>query len=502
MGVAIITGSHYNVDKLFQWDKNQVLEIRGLSLPLKPEIHFTKLSMDRAIVRQSNMDESGIITVTVPNSLLQTPYPIQVYVCGYENETFKTYTGLEINIVPRTKPADYKLENDPEVYSFTELEYKVNNLNDGILKTVKSWIVNNLTTTAPGKILDGRQGKVLMGRIKDNERKTGVLADLETGDKSNIVLAINSLVTSVANRFGDLAQLKTKVKDSVVNAINELKSNHDSLKEVLTNHKKSTDHDDRYYTEKEIDTKIGDLTTLNTNEKTNIVGSINELQTGLTEHKSSEDHDNRYHTKIEIGNMIGVLTDLTTTAKDNIVNAINEIVTSITNHKKSGDHDNRYYKKTDIDKALNSKQDLIEGTPVVQNDIVDNLESVETNKTLSANQGKVLNDKVIGLQNHFNSFLVPAGVNNNTKLTFTDTFSAIVSVMTKANDHCIYSINGIKDNSNVLVVTQLTNTGTDKISVASNLAELSVTLKLTDNGDYHVSVFMLSGSMPNIIKEG
>lgn len=54
----------------------------------------------------------------------------------------------------------------------------------------------------------------------------------------------------------------------------------------LTKHKTSTDHDGRYYTEAEIDDKVG---TLNSN---------------LTNHKASGDHDGRYYTETEINNLL------------------------------------------------------------------------------------------------------------------------------------------------------------------------------------------------------
>ena len=65
--------NRYTVDPLYQWDLNQVLQIYGLSLPSVPEIHFTNDAMDRAIVKQASMDAAGVITVDVPNSLLQKP---------------------------------------------------------------------------------------------------------------------------------------------------------------------------------------------------------------------------------------------------------------------------------------------------------------------------------------------------------------------------------------------------------------------------------------------
>lgn len=127
MAIISVQNERYTVDPLYQWDKNQVLEIKGLSLPSVPEIHFTNETMDRAIVRQAAMNSAGVITVDVPNSLLQKPYKIKAYVCIYEGETFETKYLIEIPVKARKKPSDYTLEDDLEVYSFNALENLVNN---------------------------------------------------------------------------------------------------------------------------------------------------------------------------------------------------------------------------------------------------------------------------------------------------------------------------------------------------------------------------------------
>lgn len=247
MSAILLTGDRYKVDSLYQWDKDQDLVITGLSLPFKPEIHFTNANMDRAIVRQSETDPAGIITVKIPNALLQVATPISVYVCGYEGNTFKTYHSFLIPVIGRDKPADYSIKGDEDIYSFTELEYKVNNFNDNILKTVQGWIRDNLSTADSGYILDAKQGRILLDRIYNEEVKVGSLATLNTEDKSSIVKAINSVVNSFRGVTGNLPDLATSVTSSLVGAIN-------SLVLSFREHKKSGDHDDRYYTESEIDT--------------------------------------------------------------------------------------------------------------------------------------------------------------------------------------------------------------------------------------------------------
>lgn len=115
----------YKVDTLYQWDKDQELVIFGLSLPSKPKIHFTNDTMEKAIVRNVEMDGAGIIRVMIPNSLMQQPYKIRVHVCVNE----KTSHTFVIPMIKRNKPADYTIEvSDDEVYSFNALDARINNL--------------------------------------------------------------------------------------------------------------------------------------------------------------------------------------------------------------------------------------------------------------------------------------------------------------------------------------------------------------------------------------
>lgn len=128
MSVVRVEKNNYTAEPLYQWDLNQVLEIRGLSLASIPEIHYTNAAMEKALVRQATMDTAGVIRAEIPNSMLQRPYRVTVYVCVYEGTTFHTAYKLEIPVKERPQPADYVLVDDPEVYSFNALEAEVHNV--------------------------------------------------------------------------------------------------------------------------------------------------------------------------------------------------------------------------------------------------------------------------------------------------------------------------------------------------------------------------------------
>ena len=123
----------YVTDSLYQWDLNQVLSVSGLNLTVAPEIHFSNANTDRAIVRQATMI-NRIVEAKIPNSLLQEPLTIKAHIGVYEGDTFKTVEVVEIPVIPKARPMDYRIEDsDEEIYSFKAIENKLDNLLKGDL---------------------------------------------------------------------------------------------------------------------------------------------------------------------------------------------------------------------------------------------------------------------------------------------------------------------------------------------------------------------------------
>lgn len=119
---------------------------------------------------------------------------------------------------------------------------------------------------------------------------------------------------------------------------------------------------------KDLENKVGDLSNLKTTKKDTIVNAINEAkESGTTveivDNLTSTDTNKALSANQgkKLNTTIGDLTTLKTTKKDSVVNAINEI------KENSGNIE-----------------------------IIDNLTSEDTEKALSANQGKILNEKIIG----------------------------------------------------------------------------------------------------------
>ncbi len=176
----------------------------------------------------------------------------------------------------------------------------------------------------------GESIKVILGKVVKffNDVKTGCC---KIGD------IVNNCTSTDTDK--PLAAAAGKVLwDKIVDAV-----------AALATHKSSADHDGRYYTETEMDTKLG--------------GKAN----------SSHTHDDRYYTESEMNTKLDakvsvadVIDNCTSTATnkplsakqgktlwDKIANAVSALAT----HKSSADHDGRYYTESEINTKLGGKSD-------------------------------------------------------------------------------------------------------------------------------------------------
>lgn len=122
----------YVTDSLYQWDINRELSVSGLNLTVAPEVHFSNSNMDRAIVRQARLNDL-VVSVDIPNSLLQQALTIKAHIGVYEGDSFKVIEVVEIPVNPRVRPNDYTIETtDEEIYSFNKLENMIEVLTERI----------------------------------------------------------------------------------------------------------------------------------------------------------------------------------------------------------------------------------------------------------------------------------------------------------------------------------------------------------------------------------
>lgn len=175
--------STYQTDSLHQWDINQVLEVTGLNLTTAPEVHFSNSNIKRAIVRQATL-KNGIITVGVPNSLLQEPFRIVAHIGIYEGDTFKVVEVVEIPVTPRTRPADYAITDaDEELYSFKRLEN----------------MLANKATQADAKALSDRISVIVANANKTEGNSE--LVDIRTGADGENYASAGDAVRSTTHKL-------------------------------------------------------------------------------------------------------------------------------------------------------------------------------------------------------------------------------------------------------------------------------------------------------------
>lgn len=122
------TYASYVTDSLHQWETNRTLTVTGLNLTKVPEVHFWNASSGGAIVRQATM-KNHVITVGIPNSLLQDSLRIIADIGIYEGNEFKIVERVEIPVIASKRPGDYQIEDtDEEIHSFARLENMIANL--------------------------------------------------------------------------------------------------------------------------------------------------------------------------------------------------------------------------------------------------------------------------------------------------------------------------------------------------------------------------------------
>ena len=91
---------------LYQWDKGQQLEIKGLGVSKAPEIHFGVNGSMLAIVVNSTLS-GGIVYADIPNEILMSGKDLRVYV-HIDGTTIK---NILIPVFKRNMPENYVVDN-------------------------------------------------------------------------------------------------------------------------------------------------------------------------------------------------------------------------------------------------------------------------------------------------------------------------------------------------------------------------------------------------------
>lgn len=93
---------------LYQWDKEQEIEITGLEVSAAPEIHVGVKGSGLALVVNSTLS-GGTVTATVPNHLLMSGKDITAYVHIADT----TIKSVHIPVFRRNMPENYVVDPEP-----------------------------------------------------------------------------------------------------------------------------------------------------------------------------------------------------------------------------------------------------------------------------------------------------------------------------------------------------------------------------------------------------
>ena len=256
-------------------------------------------------------------------------------------------------------------------YSNDQIDAKINKVNQDLSTTINAMYTN---AQIDKKINDAVDGLAPGGTGGYGYSRAEIDTKFTEVNKS-IVDKLDGYVKTTdlnANYYTkDQVYTKTEIetdyykKEELLNKT-EIETNYINKTDAYT----KTETDNKI--DEKIDTKVGDLETLTTTEKTNLVGALNEVKDGFDTkldkptvdgtqgqvlsidtdgnivwsnsafnadaYYNKEQSDNRYYTKTEtdnkikvVSNSVGDITGLKTTKKDSTVEAINELKTSIDN---------------------------------------------------------------------------------------------------------------------------------------------------------------------------
>lgn len=106
--------------KLYQWDLN-----REITISADADVVDFAHKNDAEAVRVKPVNKDGVLTASIPNSLLQSSQPIVVWLVKGD----QTIYGQVLPVIPRQKPADY-VETEDDVLSYVALEKRVAELEE------------------------------------------------------------------------------------------------------------------------------------------------------------------------------------------------------------------------------------------------------------------------------------------------------------------------------------------------------------------------------------
>lgn len=133
----------YTVTELAQWDTGVVLYFSHDLIDAAYEVHFSNNRSGYAYIVESSYND-GVLTVTIPDALLQTFRPIDGYICTEDaSGTKRSLLVFRIVVNRRAQPSDYLSTESSDYTYITESLAEINDFLDNIYTYVSAWLSEN-----------------------------------------------------------------------------------------------------------------------------------------------------------------------------------------------------------------------------------------------------------------------------------------------------------------------------------------------------------------------
>ncbi len=198
----------YNVDPLYQWDKNQELKVNDVDYVVAPVVHFVDYTIDKAIVVQSKLT-GDTITAPIPNVLLENPYDITAYIYVYNDKVGNTVRVIKIPVIARAKPDDYVFTENVQIATLAEIEARVSNLLANLTNNKGTTEVIDIRVGADGKTYTSA-GKAVREQIKSLKNAIDALSE------GGLILKEDFIGSQVNEWLNEHPEATTTVQDKSI----------------------------------------------------------------------------------------------------------------------------------------------------------------------------------------------------------------------------------------------------------------------------------------------
>ena len=143
MNVHCLDKNGDTIYTLYQWDKNQTIYVDGIDVNTAPYIHFQNRNTKSPTVVESTITD-GMISVLIPNELLDMPFTIEGYIYVQESNMAKSIGMIQLPVRERQQPSDTEYVETLNLISLQELNKEIDRLTVEVNVLSEQMVANNL----------------------------------------------------------------------------------------------------------------------------------------------------------------------------------------------------------------------------------------------------------------------------------------------------------------------------------------------------------------------